>query len=368
MKFIAFVTGLFILPCAVWSGDVVPAQPLEMQGIKDVEYLVELAQVHIKFGSPDRAEPLLRSALEKSSDPKQRQQVYVVLASLLQCKGDLKESAAIYETALSGASSPAERSRLQMSLAKVYVETKEYARAENLLSELMKSPEHALKQDAQRTLLQVWQAQPGRIDLDIHDLVAALNRDSQDAESIERLALIYSTVKPDPKKAAEYNARLSDLRPDDKDLQRKNAVLYQQSGQTEKALEMASASNKSESEQQAMQIGQLMLQSGKKDDAVAWMKQNVSENQAVLVSFYEQSGLLDEAVIALNQMQAASKSPQEKADIALRLADYSIMKKDFAKAEQQIHAVLAEAKDNPGIYARGNNALARLEKQKAQKK
>src|SRR5258708_40320516 len=84
----------------------------ESSDVKDMTnptYLMDLAMVHLRYGALERAEPLLRTALEQSQDPRQKQQIISSLGTLLQRKGDWKGMAEMSELALAGNTAPGER-------------------------------------------------------------------------------------------------------------------------------------------------------------------------------------------------------------------------------------------------------------------
>ncbi|MGD0094118.1 MAG: tetratricopeptide repeat protein [Planctomycetota bacterium] len=186
-----------------------PAAPIQTAEAAEANpaFLNDLAQVYLRYGVLDKAEPLLRSAMEKSKDPAQKQQALSSLAQVLQRKGDAKGAAELYEQALQGAANPAEKTRVQMSLAESYAGANEFEKAEKILNEIAaRSDQNPMavyqRQEAQRQLAQIWQKEPGRLDKVIEETEKALAANPKDAAALERLAEIYSRAKPDGAKAA----------------------------------------------------------------------------------------------------------------------------------------------------------------------
>jgi tetratricopeptide (TPR) repeat protein len=343
-------------------------------------YLNDLAQVHLRYGVVERAEPLLKSALEKATDPVQKQQVVSSMASLLQRKGDWKGAAELYEQALQGAASPAEKGRLQLSLADACMGMNEFEKAEKILNEVAAGNDQNpmgqfQRQQAQGRLLQAWQKQPGRLDKVIEETEKAAAANPQDAAAIERLADIYSNAKPDQEKATLYYEKLMALRPDDKNLQYRMINKYQMTRQFDKAVEVGqklfvSAKTDAEKRALAMQVAQIILGAGKKADAVAWLQANFPKANASTgdLSNYamtlEQAGMPKEADEALAQAAAAAKTPRDKAECVLRAAEMQLGRQQYDKAEELLKAVLDDCKDDPNIVQRANMTLDRIKRTK----
>ena len=344
-------------------------------------YLLKLAAVHMEFGALDRAEPLLHTALEHAKDPAQKLMVQQALGTCLLRKGDMKAAADLFEAALATATNPSEKARIGLSLAEAYLHANDPEKAEKTVLEVAKPDktrpdELYVQQAAFRLLTQVWQAKPALADAYIADAEAALAKDPTDATTLERLAEVYTTVKHDPAKAAAYSEKLAATKPNDKPAQYKLAASYQQAKQFDKAIDVykklmaGSGERKEEVRSQAFQVGMLTLQAGKKDDAVAWMKDNFikdisqSRDYSMLAMFYEQAGMNAEAEEALNKEAELTKSPDEKADAHLRIADIAFRKKDWAKAEEVAKSVAAEFKDNTNIQARASAMVKRVEFEK----
>ena len=125
-------------------------------------------------------------------------------------------------------------------------------------------------------------------------------------------------------------------------------------------------SQKGEAGQYVFQLGQLRLQTGKKDEAVALMKESFPSTGtsprelSMLTMFYEQAGLFPEAEAAFNQAATVAKRPEDKAEYLIRAAELAGRRKDYAEAEAQIRAVLRDFSEVKEIRARANSSLLRL--------
>ena len=192
-------------------------------------YLIELANVHMRYGALDRAEPLLRAALEKAKD-QQKQQAYQTLGSVLQRKGDWKGVAELYEAAVEASTTPPERGRNSIQLADAYIHNNEQDKAEKIILDIPPMPkdhpeDQWISQTAFRLLTQIWQSKPGRVDQYITEAEAALAKTPDDPTTLDRLAEVYSSVKRDPAKALPYLEKLSTIRPEDRGLQYRLVVV-----------------------------------------------------------------------------------------------------------------------------------------------
>jgi len=346
------------------------------QGITDSVYLLELAQIHLRHNSLGRAEPLLRTALESAKDAVQRRQVASILAALLQRKSDFKAAAELYEQLIKS-TAPADKFRSQLQLANCYAQLKLFDKAEQILTDAQAATDNTpatqyQRQEIQRYLVSLWQQQPGRLDMIVQQSEDSVKVNPNDVTSIERLADLYSTAKPDPVKAGQCFDKLLVLKPDDKAMQRRVLGVYQQSQQYDKAAALAqrmiaSATTKDESRSIAIQAAQLMLMGGKREEAATWLKQNFPDEGAVgrdyagLAGFYEQAGMTADAEAALQKSIELAKSREEKANAQIRIAEFAIRRGEQVKAEEILKNVIKENSDDTGLLGRANGALTRIQ-------
>ena len=162
------------------------------------------------------------------------------------------------------------------------------------------------------------------------------------------------------------------LRPDDKNLQRRVAVYYQQAKQFDKAIVayrrlLDGAATNEEGQQYSMMVGQVLLQSGKKQEAVEWMKSSLGKEGAgarelgMLSMFYEQAGMAAEAEGALSQAENAARSAPDKAEYKVRRGELALRRKDYTKAEELIRGALKDCPDNTALASKVSFALKRLD-------
>jgi tetratricopeptide (TPR) repeat protein len=281
------------------------------------------------------------------------------------------------------ASNPSEKARITTTLAENYVHLNDYDKAEKLLVDALnattdKPQDQFVQQSAFRQLMQIWQAKPAGADAYITNADAALQKDPNNVALLERLSDVYGQVKHDPSKAIQCIEKLAALRPDDKGAQYRLAAQYQQAKVFDKAIDVykklmtVTGASKPEQRTQAFQIGMLTLQSGKKDEAVAWIKDNYAKDATAardyitLAMFYEQAGMSAETEAALAKSAELASTPEEKADARMRLPEYLLRKKDYAKAAEMVRAVLNDYKDsgNPAVM-RANYVLKRVNEEKS---
>jgi tetratricopeptide (TPR) repeat protein len=363
-----------------------PTQPLVAKPAPDVvdmtnsSYLLELAQVHLRWNATDRAEPLLKTALEKAKDGFQKQQVISTLASLLQRKADWKGAAELYEQVIPQTTIPSERVRMSLALADVYTSLKENEKAEKLLNDIMSNNDAAQvspyqKQEAQRNLVRLWQQQPGKLDKIVEESEKAVQAKPDDQVALDRLAEIYSTVKIDPAKAAEVYEKLVALRPNDKTLQRQLLSMYQRARNSEKAIElgnklMASATTPDEKRMQAYTVANILMGAGKRTEAAEFLQKNLTKENAGfhdyihMSLFYGQTGMDKEADAALEQATAMAKTKDEKGECQLQRAEALLRHQEYAKAEDLLTSISTEYKDTQNIATRANYAMDRVKRGK----
>jgi len=358
----------------------VPAETLE---ITKPEYLMDLANVHLKYGLVQRAAPLLRKVLDVSKDANQRESVFQALRMAVQRTGNWKDAIAVYKELADGASNASERGKLNLALADAYTKAKDLDNAEKLLLEVSKpnkerQDDQAQRQMAVNSLTQVWLADPKRVDAVISANEATLATNPEDVGALQVLIQIYTIVKHDLPKLNQYTEKLCALKPDDIDEQRKLVMLYLQGHQFDKAIEvdkklMAMTTRRQDTRAMTYQIGNLLMQAGKKDEAIAWLKDNFvpgmtnSGDFMLLASFYEKVDMPTDAEFTLLQWAAAAKTPDEQAEAHMRVADLAFRRKDFTHTEEVLEGILKDYKDQPGIEVRVKSLMQRLmvEKTKA---
>lgn len=358
------------------------SEPADVQDMTNSAYLLTLAEVHLQFGAVDRAEPLLRTALEKAKDGGQKIAISQALGQTLERKGDYKGAAEQFEAAYSGSANPPDKARVGLLLADMYLRAGDPDKAQAIALDVGKQPEtsrfdeQSLQQKVLQLLSRIWRAKPALLDAYLADAEAALIKDPNDAVLVQRLSDIYTTIKQDPAKAAAYSEKLAQLHPDDKMAQYRLAASYQQSRHFDKAIELYKrlmaipGERKEEVQSQAFQVGMLTLQAGKKDEAVAWMKENfikdltLSRDYFMAAMFFEQAGMTPEAIDALNKQAELAKSPDEKLEARTRLADFAFRKMDYDRALAVAKEIETEFKDNASAQSQASTMIKRVEFEK----
>jgi tetratricopeptide (TPR) repeat protein len=343
-------------------------------------YLIELANAHLKFGAVQRAQPFLHKAMELSKDAAQRDSVLQSLRSTFQRLHDWPAAVALYQDLLPTAVNATERGKMNAALADAYVQTKDFDKAESILVELAKpdkerGDDQQQRQNAMNSLIQLLQANPDRVDATINQADADLLKNPDDSAALERMLRIYSLIKHDVLKETLYAEKLCALHPDDAGEQRRLAGLYVQDRKYDKAIDvnkrlLKSATKHEDSQQYALQIGNLLVQAGKRDDAVAWMHENFEPNiqrngdYMLLSSFYENANLPVAADAALMQWVAAAKSPDETIEAYFRVAQLAFRLKNFAHAEEILHRLATDYKDRPVVLSRVGTLFQNIQTEK----
>ena len=344
-------------------------------------YLIELANVHLKFGSVQRAQPFLRKAMELSKDAAQRDSVLISLRATFQRTGNWKEAVALYQDFLSTALNASERGKMNLALADACAKAGDLDKAESILTDLARpdkerADDQQQRQNAMNALLQLWQGNPARVDPAINQADARLEKDPTDAAALEIEVQIYSQIRHDIIKQTLYMEKLLALKPDDPIEARRLAALYVQDRKYDKAIEidkkLLKAATKNEEQQQyASQVGTLLIQAGKKDEAVTWMHENFEPkiqragDYIILSSFYDSAGMPAASEMALQQCVRAGKTPEEKLEAYFRIVQLALREKNYAHAEETLHILATDYKDRPGMMTRVKTLFDKVQAEKS---
>jgi len=346
--------------------------PADVKDMTNPAYLCDLAQVHLNYLAVDRAEDLLRKAIEHAKDLPMKTRARNLLASALQRKGDLKGASEIQESALTDMPEGIEKIRATLNLVDSFTQSQEYDKATALLEKLLAAvsdkngAEAWLPQEIHNRYMRIWQAKPERAEADFTKAKALLEKDPRNAGLLE-LIVAYLTYKREPAAAVVFAEQIAELRPTDNSAQIRVAGLYQQAQQFDKAVavyqKLMDNAPKESKCQWGFQIAQLYVNSNKKDEAAAYLKEKLapiatqSWEFVSLASIFEQLAKDDDAVAMLGRAVELSKTPDEKADVALRQADYAKRHKDYAKAETILRGLLKEFKENKAVRTRAKELI-----------
>ncbi|HEY3323416.1 MAG TPA: hypothetical protein VGP72_23375 [Planctomycetota bacterium] len=355
--------------------------PNESDDVTSFRYAMDLLHVHLNHGALGRAEEMLRIAESAAKDPAEKQQALTSRGVLLQRKKDWTGAAACYEELLKDPGNGAQRVNLGMTLANIYQQAGENAKAEELLldvsedratpgrSEREQRREAAQRTAAWRQLVALWQQQDGKLAKVLGESEKALAKNPEDMALLERVGDLYGYGNHDPKKVSEVYRKLADARPNDATWLSRLADTYQQAKEFGKAADtyrkiagvhpgMAPGAH--------LQAAHMLLQAGKQEEAVAWAKEHVSNQNndvagpTALESFFCQMKLVAEAQSAVQAQLKTVKAPQLRAECMFRLAEYAQRLKDFAAAEEQIKALLVEFEDNAAVREKATATLRQL--------
>jgi len=360
----------------------IPEMTPAVKEMSDPRYLLDLAQVHLRYNALDRAEELLKKAQPLAKEPDVKTQIGFALGTLLQRKQDYKGAAASIEEVIGQATNLSMRAQYTLILADVYTQDGDPSKAEKSLNDLVtavgtsnKPEEQWIRSAVNNRLTSIWQNQPGKIDQMVAAAEEAVAKDPNNADALNRLGDLYnSSGKRDPVKAAAVYEKLLALKPNDVSLLLRQASAFQETRQFDKAIEvhqkLLKLDPKGVGQSSNYQIAQLMLQSGKKDEAVKWAKEHMAPdnsspyNAMMMASFLEHAGMNAEAEEAYVKLRETAQAPQ-KAEYSLRLAEFARRRKDYKKAEEELERVLKENPDEKNVAARANAALNRIKQEEA---
>jgi tetratricopeptide (TPR) repeat protein len=340
-------------------------------------YLLELAQVHFRYGLTDEGVAVLEK-MKETATPDQKFEAARLRSQPLLQKRDIAGAVKVLEPAISALPEGSARAQALLHLANLYQQNNANDAAEKALLEAGKQPQEEqykkpFAQMVQQQLLQLWSAMPGRLEKETQAAQAALDADPKDDAALERLAEIYTRFSQNPVKAIEIFEKQVALNPSQESQQRL-AEAYRNGKQYDKAIELYRKIMSTQPTQQALssvtQIGYLLLQSGKKDDAVAWMIENFGKPAAtidecnMLGNFYQSALMPEASEETFLKASALGRSPEEKAGILLRIVNSKMQRKEHAKAEELLLKIQADYKEKPAIQTQVKTTLDRLRKLK----
>jgi len=394
MTFVTTLQAIVLLglPCAgLFSGEpAVPATttPAPTAEITDPRYLLDLAQTHLNHNSIERAEPLIRQAITHlpAADAALKARSATLLARVLEKKNDAAGAAEQYEAVIKASTEPTEKVNLLLALARTRDSLKEFDKAAAALNEasavVRGNPGNQsliwMQREVSRRLVELLGKDPERLAAATGEAEAALAKDPKDLAALERLSDIHMTVKPDAVKAIAYQERIVEQQPESQEALSRLSTLYMQARRMDKAIEvskkLASIAPKEQKPQYAFQAALLLVQGGKKDEAVKVMEDIVGNEPVtdrvatLLATIYEQAGKLELAGKSLRAAASISKRPEEKITLSLRAADIDRRRKDYKTAEETLRAVLKEFKDDKNAQDSARAALAQIYREQGKEK
>ncbi len=386
-------------------------------------YLEALAVVHLRFGAHDRARAALEKALAAAEKEADKLRLHQWLGGLHRDRHEWAAAARHFEQALEHTAQASQRAGLALTLAELYVRAKQFEKAEKLLHELL---HRAPSPDAEKNavwgtslalLVQIWRGQEGRLEQAVAELEAEAEKHPDDEAALERLTMVYSMVPSDPESQVAVVKKLARLRPAEVALHQRLAQLYRKAKRPEKAIEtykeLSQGADATRAPYYVYQAALLMLEAGKKKEALEWARKQlsgeasgvgkvgeaknveqrlkesdertdvgendkgeskariekgtrqVSANLAMLSALYDKAGQPEQAEAVLYQALASSRNDVERGNYHLRIAYALRKRKAYDKAKEHVsHAlILGATAKNKDLNVRGKNALLRLQKE-----
>jgi len=341
--------------------------------LSDVNYRLELADTHLKYGANEKAEEVLREAIKIGGASAQTAvlRAHFMLGTALQKQEKWAEAAKEYESLRPQLQQPNDLVNVGVLLSQVYDRLKDFTKAEDALLRLTGGKTNlAVRMDGWRALIAFWKEHPQQLDQTIKNSEAAAEKDPKDSDALERLAEIYTDIKPDTKKADVYMTRLIDLGSKEVDGRLRLAALYERQKQYDKAIKLYEGlipdTSKAGGWELQVRIAVLTVAAGRKDEAVAMVEKNlVPKAQTALetiglAGFYVNADLPQKAEDAFVKAASLSQSPEDVSTCMLSAADSCRKRKEYAKAEQYVRALLKQYRDNRQVKTQANAALVKL--------
>jgi tetratricopeptide (TPR) repeat protein len=352
-----------------------PAKQLMAQ----LNYRLELAEVNLKYGDLAAAQGVLEQAIKLAEESKAEgetatllvQRARFTLGTIYQKEEKWAEAEKQYETLEGQLKLPSDQLNVAVLLSQTREKQKKDSEAEKPLLALTNDRMGlALRQEGWKYLADFWKRHPEQLASTIAVTEAITEKDPTNVEALERLAQIYTDIKPDAKKAAACMDKLLALTAKNLDARLRLAALYERQKEFDKALklyqELQPEAPKALSWDISLRMAVIMLRAGRKDEAVAKVEKDLlpkaqtALETASLASFYASAELPQKAEDAFVKAASLSQSPDDVAACMLAAAESSRKRKDYAKAEQYVRALIKQYKDNKQVKTKANTELVKI--------
>ncbi|MGD0093721.1 MAG: tetratricopeptide repeat protein [Planctomycetota bacterium] len=350
------------------------AQKLQLQ----INYHLDLADVHRRYGENTAGKDALQQIFKLGADPKNTSvlKAHLVLGMILQKEEKWQDAIKEFESIQSLLTQPDDQVVVAVLISQSYEKLKELPKAEAALMTLTGSKvTQGVRQEGWKRLVEFWRAHREQLDASTKDLDAAVAKDPKDADVLERLAVIFTDITPDLKKAETYTEKLSEVcaGSKDTDARLRLAGLYERQKAYEKALKVYQALipdvPKAASWDVEVRCAIMMVYAGKKDEAVKKVekelvpKAQTALEQVGLAGFYASAAMPLKAEEAFVKAASISQTPEDVTACMIAAAESCRQRKDYDKAEEFLRAALKQYRDNRPIRTRVNEALIALYKE-----
>jgi len=332
----------------------------------EVQYLLDLAHVHRQYGHLEEALPLLDRAFEKERDQELRIDILQLAGETALAEPNRAVAAAGYFTRAAELCKDEERvNLLRLWLGGAWRTAKDYAKAESAFWAAYRGfADKRQQQDALRQFTEIVR-KPERAEAAASEYEKRLVAKADDADALEALSLIYAAgPRKDLTRALAVQEKLCALHPDNLDERQKLAVLYQQAGQADKAVDLYRvivAQRPSELEK----LARALAQANRKEEAAASalkLLEGQEENPKTLeyvALMLDQFGLPKDALNLRYKAVKQIKDERERMEAQLRILDRLRELKDFQRAEELARGLLKDAANTqPPADARPEEAKA----------
>lgn len=332
----------------------------------EVQYLLDLAHVHRQYGHLEEALPLLNRAFEKERDQELRIDILQLAGETALAEPNRAVAAAGYFTRAAELCKDEERvNLLRLWLGGAWRTAKDYAKAESAFWAAYRGfADKRQQQDALRQFTEIVR-KPERAEAAASEYEKRLVAKADDADALEALSLIYAAgPRKDLTRALAVQEKLCALHPDNLDERQKLAVLYQQAGQADKAVDLYRvivAQRPSELEK----LARALAQANRKEEAAASalkLLEGQEENPKTLeyvALMLDQFGLPKDALNLRYKAVKQIKDERERMEAQLRILDRLRELKDFQRAEELARGLLKDAANTqPPADARPEEAKA----------
>lgn len=332
----------------------------------EVQYLLDLAHVHRQYGHLEEALPLLDRAFEKERDQELRIDILQLAGETALAEPNRAAAAAGYFTRAAELCKDEERvNLLRLWLGGAWRTAKDYAKAESAFWAAYRGfADKRQQQDALRQFTEIVR-KPERAEAAAAEYEKRLAAKADDTDALEALSLIYAAgPRKDLTRALAVQEKLCALHPDNLDERQKLAVLYQQAGQADKAVDLYRvivAQRPSELEK----LARALAQANRKEEAAASalkLLEGQEENPKTLeyvALMLDQFGLPKDALNLRYKAVRQIKDERERMEAQLRILDRLRELKDFQRAEELARGLLKDAANTqPPADARPEEAKA----------